>query len=218
MIPPGLFYHGHDYRDYPHGGESMPWDCDLELEVGDTVVHTFMERADIVNIEVEDEPGELYRMIPYDDIYVAKRRVTNVDFDGQGWDHVNLWNWIHAPKRYIKGDNGEIFRVIPLNGYSLCEEVKKEKPSKLIETVEEKDIDQRVGKVAYVGKPNRVYRVGGAGGLDLDGGAEIHPGDIIIKRRGDIHIRLEEDLHNRFFDTPVMYFIIQRKDIMGVKG
>ena len=184
MIPPGLFYHKRSYRDYPYGGEALPWDCDLELQVGDIVVHTFMNREDIVNIEVEDEPGELYRMMPYDDIYAARR-----------------------------GDE-----IIPLNGYSLCEEVKKEKPSKIIETVEEKDIDQTIGRVAHVGKPNRAYRVGDGTERDLDGGAVIEPGDIIIKRRGDIHIRLEEDLHNRFFDNPVMYFIIQRKDIMGVKG
>ena len=71
--------------------------------------------------------------------------------------------------------------------------------------------------MVYIGKPNRAYRVGGRGELDLDGGSGISPGDVIIKRRGDIHIRLEEDLHNRFFDNPVMYFIIQRKDIMGIR-
>lgn len=190
MIPDGLFYHPHPYDKYPFGGESMPWDCDLELQVGDVVVHTFMERADLVNIEVEDEPGELYRLMTYDDVYVARR-----------------------------GDE-----IIPLNGYCLCEEVKKESMSKILDIIEfdkgqenmTDGIDHKIGKVAYVAKANRAYRSGDKE-KDLDGGAEINVGDIIIKRRGDIHIRLEEDLHKRFFDSPVMYFIIQRKDIMGIK-
>ena len=189
LVPPGLYYHKHSYSNYQYGGESMPWDCDLELEVGDTVVHTFMDRTDIVNIEVEDEPGELYRMMPYDDIYVARR-----------------------------GD-----RVIPLNGYCLCEEVKKESMSKVLDIIQfdkndsmEEPIDRTVGKVAYVGKPNRAYRLDGTE-EDYDGGIEVKVGDVIIKRRDDIHIRLEEDLHNKFFDSPVMYFIIQRKDIYGTK-
>ena len=193
MVPDELFYHTHTYARYPYGGESMPWDCEMELEVGDIVVHTFMERHDIMNIEVEDEPGELYRMMPYDDIYVARR-----------------------------GD-----QIIPLNGYCLCEEVEKEKPSSIIETIEfnlameqqiGENIDHKIGKVAYVAKPNRAYRNNSTGiERDLDGNAEVNIGDTIIKRRGDIHIRLEEDIHKRFFDNPVLYFIIQRKDIMGVR-
>ena len=189
-VPDGLWYHSLGYKNYSYGGESMPWDCEQELRPGDTVVHTFMDRDDIVNIEVEDEPGELYRMMPYDDIYVARR-----------------------------GDE-----VIPLNGYCLCEEVMKESMSEVLDIIQydkndnlEDPIDKQVGKVAYVGKANRAYRTGKSGERDLDGGADVEVGDVIIKRRGDIHIRLEEDLHNRFFDSPVMYFIIQRKDIMGVK-
>jgi len=189
LVPPGLYYHKHSYSHYQYGGESMPWDCDMELQVGDTVVHTFMNRDDIVNIEVEDEPGELYRMMPYDDIYVARR-----------------------------GDE-----VIPLNGYCLCEEVEKESMSDVLEIILcdkegdiEAPIDKTVGKIAYVGKPNRAYR-GDGWERDLDGDMKVNVGDTVIKRRSDIHIRLEEDLHNKFFDSPVMYFIIQRKDIYGVK-
>lgn len=193
LVPDGLYYNPKTYMQYNYGWESMPWDCDMELQPGDTVVHTFMERDDIVNIKVEDEPGELYRLIPYDDIYVARR-----------------------------GD-----QIIPLNGYCLCEEIEKEKASEIIQTVEfnnlmeEKmgdNIDHTVGKIAYVGKANRAYRNGGTGvERDLDGGAEVSVGDVIVKRRHDIHIRLEEDIHTRFFDSPVMYFIMQRKDMMGVK-
>ena len=81
----------------------------------------------------------------------------------------------------------------------------------------EDPIDKQVGKVAYVGKPNRAYRGDGVEYL-WDDGVEVNVGDIIIKRRSDIHIRLEEDTHHKFFDSPVMYFIIQRKDIYGVKN
>lgn len=185
MVPDGLFYHSHTYAAYPHGNESMPWDCDMELQVGDIVVHTFFERNDIVNIEVEDEPGELYRLMPYDDIYVARR-----------------------------GD-----QVIPLNGYCLCEEIEKPPLSTIIDIVEAEPINTNVGKIAYVAKSNREYRNDYTGiARDLDGNADISVGDIIIKHRGDIHIRLEEDLHTqKFFDTKVLYFICQRKDMMGIR-
>jgi hypothetical protein len=163
----------------------MPWDCDMELLPGDLVVHTFMEREDIVNIEVENEPGELYRLMPYDDIYVARR-----------------------------GDN-----IIPLNGYCLCEEVEKESMSKILDIVEEDPINRNVGRIAYIGKKNRSYRNGETGkARDLDGNQDIKVGDVVVKRRSDIHIRLEEDLHARFFNNKVMYFIMQRKDMMGIKS
>jgi len=167
----------------------MPWDCAMELKVGDIVVHTYMDREDIVNIEVDDEPGELYRLMPYDDIYVARR-----------------------------GDE-----IIPLNGYCLCEEVEKEGMSKTLDVVLynkddniEDPVDKQIGKVAYVGEPNRAYRLDGYE-KNYDEGVDVNVGDVIVKRRSDIHIRLEEDLHHRFFDNPVMYFIIQRKDIYGIK-
>ena len=185
LVPDSLYYHS---KEMNYGPEPMPWLCDLEIKPGDTVVHTFMERDDIVNIEVDDEPGELYRLMPYDDIYVARR--------------------------------GE--EIIPLNGYNLCEEVDKPKISKLLDLVHEEPVDRMIGKVVHAAKPNREYRLWNRAtkrwyGKDLDGEAMLSPGDIIIKRRGDIHIRLEEDIHARFFDSEVMYFIIQQKDIMAIR-
>ena len=126
-------------------------------------------------------------MMPNDDIYVARR-----------------------------GDE-----VIPLNGYCLCEEVMKESMSEVLDIIQydkddnlEDPIDKQVVKVAYVGKTNRAYR-GDGQEYKWDDGVGVSVGDVIIKRRSDIHIRLEEDLHRQFFDSPVMYFIIQRKDIYG---
>ena len=71
--------------------------------------------------------------------------------------------------------------------------------------------------MAYVGKSNRAYR-GDGKEYKWDDGVGVNVGDVIVKRRSDNHIRLEEDLHRRFFDSPVMYFIIQRKDIYGIKN
>jgi co-chaperonin GroES (HSP10) len=94
---------------------------------------------------------------------------------------------------------GEEF--IPLNGYVLCEEVKEEKSKLEIDN----KINKKLGKVVYLGKPNRSYKDSKA-----TDEADIQEGDIIIKRREDIHILLESAEHQQL-DKP--YFIIQRKDI-----
>lgn len=160
----------------------MPWETNIELEIGDVVWHTFMEVDTMIDILVDDEPDELYKLIRYDDIYLAKR-----------------------------GDE-----LIPLNGYCLCEEIKKEQSSNIevISVVDDMTanphgVDMTRGKIAYIGRPNKKYRIG-LTEADLDGEDIIEVGDIIIKRRSDHHIRLEEDIHNKL---DKMYFIIQRKDM-----
>jgi len=96
--------------------------------------------------------------------------------------------------------------IIPLNGYCLCEEVSEERLSDM--QVTDSKVDKRFGKVAYLGKPNREYRQS-----TFTDDAEVAVGDIIIKRKPDIHILLESEEHRQL---DKMYFIIQRKDIYGV--
>ena len=102
---------------------------------------------------------------------------------------------------YVIKRNGDL---IPINGYILCEEV-KEKKSDL--EISEKT-DKRFGRVAYVGKKNKRYQ-----NPHITEDIDISVGDIIIKRRADVHILLESEDH-RQLDKP--YFIIQRKDIYGI--
>lgn len=98
---------------------------------------------------------------------------------------------------------GEEF--ICLNGFVLCEEVFDE-PTKF-ETA--KKLNPKFGKVAYLGKPNRAYRQSKSSDDNID----IKVGDVIIKRKKDIHILLESADHQQL-DKPL--FIIQRRDIFGI--
>lgn len=96
-------------------------------------------------------------------------------------------------------------KFIPLNGYVLCEEVPAEKSDLEIH----EKINKKLGKVAYIGKPNRSYK-----DSKQTDEADVKVGDIIVKRREDIHILLESRDHQQL-DKP--YFIIQRKDIYAVQ-
>ena len=178
LVPEGLYFYPPMYK-HKHATESIDWDTDMELLPGDIVWHNFMELADTYNIEVRDEKA-LYKLLRYEDIYLAKR--------------------------------GE--ELIMLNGYCLCEEVLRDRLGEL--DVLDRDIDKGIGKVVLLGKRNRSYRIRG-GAKDLDGDDVLKVGDIIVKRRPDVHIRLEEDVHARFpLGEKKMYFIIQRRDIFAV--
>ena len=177
LVPEGLYYYP---EMYPHkkATESIDWDTAMELKAGDIVWHTFMELSDTYNIEVRDSK-ELYKLLRYEDFYLAKR-----------------------------GDE-----LIMLNGYCLCEEVLKDRINKF--DVLEREVDMSLGKIALLGNRNGAYRIRG-GAKDLDGDDILKVGDIILKRRPDVHIRLEEDVHARFPLEKKMYFIIQRRDIFAV--
>ena len=71
MVPEGLYYYPPMYK-YKQATESIDWDTDMELRVGDIVWHTFMELSDTYNIKVRDS-GELYKLLRYEDFYLAKR-------------------------------------------------------------------------------------------------------------------------------------------------
>ena len=177
MVPEGLYYYPGLYK-HKKATESIDWDTDMELLPGDIVWHNFMELTDTYNIKVRDDKA-LYKLLRYEDIYLAKR--------------------------------GE--ELIMLNGYCLCEEVLRERLSEF--DVLDRDIDKNIGRVVLVGKRNRSYRVR-SGIRDLDGDDMLKVGDIIVKRRPDVHIRLEEDVHARFpLGEKKMYFIIQRRDIFA---
>lgn len=48
---------------------SMPWDCNMDLQVGDTVFFNIIESKNSVEIVCEDK---IYKLLPYQDLYCAK--------------------------------------------------------------------------------------------------------------------------------------------------
>ena len=72
MVPDSLYYNVKKPMT-SNFTESMPWDADIEIRPGDVVWHTFMNLSGQMEITTDEEPGELYRTIRYDDIYLAQR-------------------------------------------------------------------------------------------------------------------------------------------------
>ena len=106
----------------------MPWDCDMVLKEGDMVWFNVIESKNSNEIVVD---GTVHRVIPYRDVYVAKRRV------GFEWDG----------KPY--------YDVIMLNGFVLLEQVPIPSMSEL-DTLDHGVYNDR-GIVRYLGAPNRKY-------------------------------------------------------------
>ena len=63
-VPDKLYYNKEDQVG------SMPWDCDMELQVGDMVWYSVLESRNAVTVVCE---GRGYKLIPIQDCYVAKK-------------------------------------------------------------------------------------------------------------------------------------------------
>ena len=203
MVPDTLYYGLVWHVKYPNAPESMPWRTDIQIKPGDIVWHDYMNSLNCPIINVDDEPGEQYKLLNYYDLYVAKRKIGS---------HTR-----YKVMQYVV-ENGQALEVIPLNGYVLCEEVLQERDGDL--DVLDKHVDKKLGKVAFISNKNYEYRweqiKAPPKGTDKDGNEILEVGDIIIKMNPDIHIMLEDPIHARF-NKNTLYFIIQRKDIYAKK-
>lgn len=113
------------------------WVCDMELEKGDLV--WVWGRAPLYCPQIVT-PEETYDLISYFECIVALRRTTFVD-------------WSRLRELYVK--RGEmIYKVIPLNGYVIMEEIKE---SESVLDYEKEKVREDLGRVAYLGKPNKFY-------------------------------------------------------------
>ena len=147
---------------------TMGWETSIQVQEGDEVWFNFIASTTCDALEVD---GELYLLLPYSDLFVAKRGET----------------------------------VIPLNGYVLLEEVKKEEVSFLY-LAETDKVDQKRGIVRYVGEPNRSYRVE-AWSDDID----IAEGDLVQLRSGFTPYRLERQKYLADFGEILM--VAQRRNM-----
>lgn len=213
MLPNTLYYGLKWHKKFPNATESMPWRTDIQIQVGDIVWHDYMNSLNCPILDVDDEPGVQYKLLNYYDLYVVKRKeesaVSIVLNPGE--------TFYYNGETYIIENEG-MNKIIPLNGYVLCEEVLEEQKGDM--DVLEKHIDKRYGRVAFVGKPNYGYRCERIKQppieKDKDGDMGLVPGDVIVKKNPQIHIMLEDALHARF-NGDTLYFIIQRKDIYAKK-
>lgn len=113
----------------PEDEKSMPWETEMELQGDDMVWTDTIECKNAITLECE---GKLYKLIPYEFLYVAKRE-----------------RWID------KWTNKKTTDVIPLNGYILLTELYTEAFSEL--EIGRK-VDKAKGCVEYVGSCNKRYK------------------------------------------------------------
>jgi len=125
---------------YTEDGLGMQWDCDMELQVGDLVWFNTIESKNAVEIVCEDK---LYKLIPYQDCYCAKRKQ-------QLWKTISPLEFAlhykgNDPEKVLKI---ELEQVIMLNGYVLCEPTYVQTDSPL--AIEDKKEDKTRGIIRFV--------------------------------------------------------------------
>jgi len=214
--------------------DSMPWDTDMELEIGDYVIFYYLAAVNAFRKEdpkwLKDENENFYVFVKYENFYVAKRKMGNIDdynFMAEAKVADPVFSSLNPGKTKIAITGGEVYpvdekgdyhKIIPLNGYCIIEPVINEEYQKLEKKYKELELDvpkqlmkkfsAKYGIVKYLGKPNRAYRTPGS-----DGG-DIKVGDRVILRR-IANITLEYEYHATF-DGRKKYFRVQRRYIMAV--
>ncbi len=171
---------------------SMTWDTDLETQVGDQVwFHAFVSK-NCVELEVE---GTVYKVIPYEDLFVAIRE----------------WETVKGTTTFMFDDNsiteGEYTNEIEteticLNGNVLLDEVLIPKLSKF--DVSPDTVDKTKGIVAYNGSDNKRYLAKES--ADLSG---LKKGDMVTISERAYVFYLERSKYNSTFDGGRPYICIQ---------
>ena len=125
----------------PDDSNSMDWETSIEIKEGDMVWFSLMESRNAVCVLCEQK---LYRILPYADCYVAKRRFNMMErLDFALFFNISLDETIKEVS-------------IPLNGYVLCEILYKPKISPL-DALSENMVDNTRGRVKHVGAPPKAY-------------------------------------------------------------
>jgi hypothetical protein len=101
----------------------MDWMCDMELRKGDKAWVSAIEAINCLEV-VDDSTGEIYQLIHYSDFKVAKRLTRNAQLKDIKKD------------KFMREDD-LLYKVIPLNGYIISEEVKVEGVEQHIENIKE---------------------------------------------------------------------------------
>ena len=166
--------------------KSMEYETEQELQVGDMVWFGLIESANAVEILVEDK---LYKIMPYADMYVAKRF-------GRIW-------------RGVGGATGEDI-IIPLNGLCLCQTVTHKKISEL-DFVSESKIDITKCIVKYIGKPNKRYK-----NLNNVDHQDLQVDDLVLLAPRCPIMYLERKKYMARFNGDELYIIVPRRKIVMV--
>jgi len=198
----------------PDDPKSMDWETDMELEIGDMVWYSVLEAKNSVQLICE---GVLYKSVPYQDCYVAKRKIQKSDFIQLPFcnpkDPNTHWRLKEEDNLVteFQGDNGwKLDRAICLNGYVLCSPVYFDKISPL-DAISDTQIDMTRGKVAFVGKPVKTYKNASYSHID-----DLRVGDEVLLDKNAPLFYLERSKQLATFDGDNQYWVTQRRRIAMV--
>jgi len=178
---------------YNKDGTGMPWDCDMELEIGDLVWFNAMESKNAVEIVCEDK---LYKLLPYSDIYVAKRIIHlshGIEFDIK----------TQLPTNVDYYDQ----KVIMLNGYVLLEPLYLENKS-FLAVDKQDDVDPTKGVIRFMGQPNREYIRS-----EYTDFLNLNVGDEVLLSPNTPLFYLERKSYLSSFDNGKLYWVVQRRRV-----
>jgi hypothetical protein len=177
-LPQKLYFNSED-KD-----KSMPWETDIEICEEDIIFTNTIEALNAVTLVCE---GELYKLIPYSDIYCAKREV---------W--VDKW----------KGTKKTVVEMF--NGYVLCTLKNKESLSEF-DVISQDKLDKSKGTIAYIGEPPKAYLVPEYTHIE-----DLRVGDEVLFSQKSAPFALERQKYSSKFDENQIYYVVHRKDIVAV--
>ena len=186
--PPKLYYERGDSL-------SMPWDCNMELQVGDTVFFNAIESRNSVEIVCE---GKTYKLLPYQDLYCAKRQV--VPTHKEIFNDLVIFGELPPPE----------YEVIMLNGYVLLERVYLENVSPLAVS-KDAGLDKTRGIIRYVGSSPKEYQR-----KEYSDIKDLEVGDMVLFAPNSPLFLLERTTALSTFDGDNLYWCVHRRRISMV--
>lgn len=177
QVPSELYYNEDDPK-------SMDYETEMELVEDDLVWGGILEFNNAPCIMCK---GRDYRLIPYADLYVAKREC---------W--VDKWSGKKATK------------VIVLNGLTLCQSINRTKISEL-DFISEGQIDASKVVVRYVGEPNKRYK-----NKSYVDHQDVREGDVVLLQPRTSMQYLERKSYFSNFNGDELYLVIPRRKIVAV--
>lgn len=168
----------------PDDPKSMDWETTMELQIGDMVWFSLLEAKNSVQLVCE---GELYKSIPYSDIYCYRREV---------W--LDKWK---GTKKTVVG---------MLNGFVLCSPCFKPKLSDL-DHVSAETVDKTRGVISFIGEPPTGYLRDSYSHIE-----DLRVGDEVLFDNKTPLFYLERVSHTSIFDSGRQYWVVARRRISMV--
>jgi hypothetical protein len=193
---PEKFYFAHKTSYSPS------WNTTIEIRVGDLVWFNPLIATNCTEIGVNHKT---YKLIPYDDLFVAKRHIevkdATINQDVERF--LNQYGMSVCPPKFID-------QVICLNGYCIVERVHQKSLGSL-DVLSQDRIDETRGIIRYCGSCNIEYE-----NKKWTDFVELKEGDEVLFMPNHRPIPLERKSYNAHFEAGKLYYAVQRRYITMV--